>query len=157
MSKLILITNPGSASRKYALYDGEELMAQFHFEYEGKKVVCTIKDVDDGKKKIKPAITDLNDAITILPKILNDEEYVTDQHKLAAVVVRIVAPGDYFTEDHIVDAEYMKQLKEAEKRNPVHVPTTANESQDYFRFRFGLPLGKARYLQVLQFRYGACR
>lgn len=102
-------------------------MAQFHFEYEGKKVVCTINDVDDGKKKIKPEITDLNDAITILPKILNDEQYVTGQHKLAAVVVRIVAPGDYFTEDHVVDAEYMTQLKEAEKRNPVHVPTTANE------------------------------
>ena len=127
MSKLILITNPGSASRKYALYNGEELMAQFHFEYEGKNVVCTINDVDDGKKKIKPGIKDLNDAITILPKILSDEEYVTGQHKLAAVVVRIVAPGDYFTEDHVVDAEYMKQLKEAEKRNPVHVPTTANE------------------------------
>ena len=127
MSKLILITNPGSASRKYALYDGDELMAQFHFEYEGKKVVCTINDVDDGKKKIKPAIDNLNDAITILPKILNDEEYVTDQHKLVAVVVRIVAPGDYFTTDHVVDDEYMKQLKEAEKRNPIHVPTTANE------------------------------
>lgn len=127
MSKLILITNPGSASRKYALYDGDELMAQFHFEYEGKSVVCTIKDTDDGKKKIKPAIKDLNGAITILPQILSDEQYITDQHKLAAVVVRIVAPGDYFTKDHVVDAEYMHQLKEAEKRNPVHVPTTANE------------------------------
>lgn len=127
MSKLILITNPGSASRKYALYDGDELMAQFHFEYEGKSVVCTIKDTDDGKKKIKPAIKDLNGAITILSQILSDEQYITDQHKLAAVVVRIVAPGDYFTKDHVVDAEYMRQLKEAEKRNPVHVPTTANE------------------------------
>ena len=127
MSKLILITNPGSASRKYALYDGDDLMAQFHFEYEGEKVVCTINDVDDGKKKIYPEIDNLNDAITILPKILADETYVTGQHKLAAVVIRIVAPGDYFTEDHVVDDEYMQNLKEAEKRNPVHVPTTANE------------------------------
>ncbi|MBR0482535.1 hypothetical protein IJJ54_00210 [Candidatus Saccharibacteria bacterium] len=127
MSKLILITNPGSASRKYALYDGDELMAQLHFEYEGKMVVCTINDVDDGKKKIKPPISDLNEAITALPKILNDEQYVTSQHKLSAVVVRIVAPGDYFTQDHVVDDEYMTQLKEAEKRNPIHVPTTANE------------------------------
>lgn len=127
MSKLILITNPGSASRKYALYDGDDLMAQLHFEYEGKKVVCTINDVDDGKKKITPAISDLNDAIIALPQILRDEQYVTEQHKLAAVVVRIVAPGDYFTEDHIVDDEYMLKLKEAEKRNPIHVPTTANE------------------------------
>ena len=62
-----------------------------------------------------------------MPQILRDEQYVTDQHKLAAVVVRIVAPGDYFTEDHIVDDEYMTNLKEAEKRNPIHVPTTANE------------------------------
>ena len=42
MSKLILITNPGSASRKYALYDGETLLANLHFEYEGKKVVCIV-------------------------------------------------------------------------------------------------------------------
>ena len=49
MSKLILITNPGSASRKYALYDGEELLAQLHFEYVGKKVVCTLKDAKGNK------------------------------------------------------------------------------------------------------------
>lgn len=127
MSKLILITNPGSASRKYALYDGEELVANLHFEYEGKKVVCTIKDADENKKKITTEIKDLNGAIAILPEILASEGYTSAKRSIAAVVVRIVAPGDYFTEDHIVDAEYMRQLKEAEKRNPVHVPTTANE------------------------------
>ena len=127
MSKLILITNPGSASRKYALYDGEELLAQLHFEYVGKKVVCTLKDAKGNKKDIKTAIKDLNEAIADVPRILKEEEYTTEQHKLAAVVVRIVAPGDYFTKDHIVDEEYMKNLKIAEKRNPVHVPTTANE------------------------------
>lgn len=127
MAKLILITNPGSASRKYALYDGEELVANLHFEYEGKKVVCTIKDAEDNKKKITLDIKDLNEAIAVLPKILADEEYTSAKRAIAAVVVRIVAPGDYFTEDHVVDAEYMKQLKEAEVRNPVHVPTTANE------------------------------
>ena len=136
MSKLILITNPGSASRKYALYDGEELVANLHFEYEGKKVVCTIKDAADHKKKIVTKIKDLNEAIAILPQILADEEYTTSKHTISAVVVRIVAPGDYFTEDHIVDAEYMRKLKEAEKRNPVHVPTTANEIRgirEYFK------------------------
>ena len=127
MSKLILITNPGSASRKYALYDGDQLLAQLHFEYEGKKVVCTLKDDKGAKKNIKVEIKDLNDAIAVVPDILKNEQYTTDKNKLVAVVVRIVAPGDYFTADHIVDAEYMKNLAEAEKRNPVHVPTTANE------------------------------
>ena len=127
MSKLILISNPGSASRKYALYDGDQLLAQLHFEYEGKKVVCTLKDDKGAKKNIKVEIKDLNDAIAVVPDILKNEQYTTDKNKLVAVVVRIVAPGDYFTADHIVDAEYMKNLAEAEKRNPVHVPTTANE------------------------------
>ena len=57
MSKLILITNPGSASRKYALYDGQQLLAQLHFELEGKKVVCTLKDNEGNKKKIKTDIS----------------------------------------------------------------------------------------------------
>ena len=52
---------------------------------------------------------------------------MTGQHKLEAVVIRVAAPGDFFTEDRVVDTEYMRRLKEAEKRNPVHVPTTANE------------------------------
>lgn len=127
MSKLILITNPGSASRKYALYDGETLLANLHFEYEGKKVVCTLKDADGNKRKVKVECKDLNDAISAVPKVLADEQFTNDKNKLQAVVVRIVAPGDYFVKDHIVDDEYMKELAEAAKRNPVHVPTTANE------------------------------
>jgi acetate kinase len=127
MSKLILITNPGSASRKYALYDGETLLTNLHFEYEGKKVVCTLKDADGNKRKVDVKCKDLNDAITAVPQVLADEQFTNEKNKLQAVVVRIVAPGDYFVEDHIVDDEYMKELAEAAKRNPVHVPTTANE------------------------------
>ena len=39
--RLILITNPGSSSRKYALYKGSELICSLHFEFEGKEIVCT--------------------------------------------------------------------------------------------------------------------
>jgi len=44
--RLILITNPGSSSRKYALYREDELLCSLHFEFEGKKVVCTLKKAD---------------------------------------------------------------------------------------------------------------
>lgn len=128
MSKLILITNPGSASRKYALYDGRQLLAQLHFEYVGKKVVCTLKDKDGNSKKIKTDnLQDLNECVANVASILRDEQYITEKNKLAGIVVRVVAPGDYFVEDRVVDNEYMKMLAIAEKRNPVHVPNTANE------------------------------
>ena len=78
MSKLILITNPGSASRKYALYDGGELLANFHFEYEGKKVVCTMKDPAGKKTKIEVKCKDLNEAISAVPTILADQQFTND-------------------------------------------------------------------------------
>lgn len=127
MNKLILITNPGSASRKYALYEGDQLLAQLHFEYVKKSVVCTLKDAADKKKDVPVKIKDLNGAISAVPEILKNEHYINEHRSLDAVVVRIVAPGDYFVKDHIVDKEYMRQLAIAEKRNPIHVPTTANE------------------------------
>ncbi len=128
MSKLILITNPGSASRKYALYDGRQLVANFHFEYEGKKVVCTLKDSEGNKSKLKiNGLNDLNECATEIARVLREEQYINDKNKLVAILVRIVAPGDYFVKDRIVDEEFMKNLAIAEERNPVHVPNTANE------------------------------
>ena len=43
MSKLFLVTNPGSSSRKYALYRDDALVCSLHFEFEGKDVICTLK------------------------------------------------------------------------------------------------------------------
>ena len=51
--RLILITNPGSSSRKYALYREDELLCSLHFEFENKKVICTLKRAD-GTKKVLP-------------------------------------------------------------------------------------------------------
>ena len=48
MEKLFLVTNPGSSSRKYGLYKGDQEVCSLHFEMEGNDVVCTIKK--DGIK-----------------------------------------------------------------------------------------------------------
>ena len=48
--RLILITNPGSSSRKYALYREDELLCSLHFEYEDGKVICTVKKANGSKK-----------------------------------------------------------------------------------------------------------
>ena len=127
MNKLILITNPGSASRKYALYNGQELMASLHFEYENGSVICNIKDPDDGDKTIKTDFKDLSDTVSNLAKILKKEGYITKQHKLAAIVARLVAPTDYFATHHVVDDEFMKNLEIAKARAPLHTPVIANE------------------------------
>ncbi|MFV0484610.1 MAG: acetate/propionate family kinase [Candidatus Saccharimonadales bacterium] len=126
MSKLILISNPGSASRKYALYNGADLVAGLHFEYEGEKVVCTISD-NDGSKKTEMGFKRLTDTATNLSEILTAEGYITEKNRLAGTVVRLVAPGDEFAKDTVVTDEFMAKLDVAKDKAPLHLPVIVAE------------------------------
>lgn len=126
MNKLILITNPGSASRKYALYDNEKLLATLHFEYEGKGVVCTINSGEESKT-VKQKFNDLADTVAHIRDILEGEKLLDGKQVLSAIIARLVAPSDYFTTDRVVDDELMKNLEIAKKRAPLHTPVVAAE------------------------------
>ena len=138
--RLILITNPGSSSRKYALYREDELLCSLHFEFEGKKVVCTLKRADEAKKKIKTEFKDLTETVGALNKILTEEGYLGGVSKIDAILARIVATGEYFTEDHLVDKECLKNLEIAKKRTPLHVPVVANEIEAFVKEFKGTPV-----------------
>ena len=135
MSKLILITNPGSASRKYALYDHETFMASLHFEYENGAVACTLKDASGEKKSIPVKIDDLSQTVSCLGDILRSEGYINEKNTLSAIVARVAAPSDYLAENHIVDDEFMKNLEIAKHRAILHVPVVASEIE-HFRAKF---------------------
>ena len=135
-TKLILITNPGSASRKYALYNNQKPLCAIHFEYEKSKVICTVKDIaTDTSKKIDPKISDLGDTVSKLREILEDGGYVTPENPISAILARVVASGEYFTSDHIVDDECLRQFEIAKTKSPLHVPVVAAEI-NHFRHSF---------------------
>lgn len=135
MEELILITNPGSASRKYALYKKETFIASLHFERENGAVVCTIKNADGESKTLKPKFKALTETVAHINGILREEGYISDQHRLAAIVARLVAPSDYFASDHVVDDEFMENLEIAKQRAPLHTPVIAAEIA-HFRENF---------------------
>lgn len=126
METLFLVTNPGSSSRKYALYRGDELVCSLHFEFEGQDVVCTVKTPDGNRKKLT-GFKKLTDTVQYVKDILNQEGYIGDSVKLGAIVARVAATGDYFAQDHLVDEECLRRLEEAKKRAPLHVPVIAAE------------------------------
>jgi acetate kinase len=137
MGKLILILNPGSSSRKYALYDEQEFLAGLHFETDRRdEIVCTFEDADHAKSPVETSISSLNDASVAVQKILENKGLLSGTRKLFAVVARLVAPGDYMAKDHIVDDEFMKSLEIAKSRAPLHTPVVAAEIT---RFREALP------------------
>lgn len=126
MEELYLVTNPGSSSRKYALYRGDEEVCSLHFEMEGNDVVCTIKK--DGKKqKLDQKFKKLTDTVKYVRDILDDEGYISATSNLSAIVARVAAPGKYFAADHVVDDDCLNRLNAAKKRAPLHVPVTAAE------------------------------
>ena len=138
--RLILITNPGSSSRKYALYKGSELVCSLHFEFEGTEIVCTLKRADDSKKKIKTDFKSLTSTVANLEEILTQEGYLGGMSKLDAILARVAAPGEYFSHDHIVDEECLKQLEAAKKKAPLHVPVIANEIEHLTKSFKGTPI-----------------
>ena len=71
--RLILITNPGSSSRKYALYRGNDFLCSLHFEFEGKKVIYTLKKLDGSKEKRETKLKDLTYVENNLEEILAKE------------------------------------------------------------------------------------
>lgn len=132
-NKLILITNPGSSSRKYALYKGTDLVCSLHFEFEGKEIICTLKKADGSKKVLKQTFKELTSTVANINRILTEEGYLGGMAKIDAILARVACPGEYFTKDHIVDEEYLKALEKGKKRAPLHVPVVAGEIEHFVK------------------------
>ncbi|MCL2445033.1 hypothetical protein FWD07_02865 [Candidatus Saccharibacteria bacterium] len=120
--RLVIVANPGSSSRKYAIYRGEEVVASLHFEFEDGEIVCGLNG-----KSVEVGVKELGEVVGILHDVLVAEGVLKEGEEPDAVVVRMVAPGGYFAKDHIVDAEYVERLEVAKERAPLHAPNMARE------------------------------
>lgn len=140
MEKMFLVTNPGSSSRKYALYKGNEVICTLHFEMEGKDIVCTLKKADGTKTKLTDGFKKLTETVKYVQKILEDEGYLSKNAKLDAILARVASTGDFFTADHIVDDDCLKRLEIAKKRAPLHVPVVAAEINECVKQFDGTPV-----------------
>ncbi len=140
MEKMFLVTNPGSSSRKYALYRGNEEVCCLHFEMEGKDVVCTLKYPDGTKKKLTDGFKKLTETVKYVKDILTAEGFLNQNAKLDAVLARVVATGDYFSADHLVDKDCLNHLEIAKKRTPLHVPVVAAEIEECVKQFDGTPV-----------------
>ncbi|HSW99776.1 MAG TPA: hypothetical protein VLH38_01945 [Patescibacteria group bacterium] len=125
-NSIILIANPGSASRRYAIYDGEHERAQLHFESIQGKVVCTIYGQGEhhllhvDSQELVPAVSQL---FTMLRAndVLHADEQVT------CIGLQISAPSSYFLEDHLIDTNFIAHLEALKPRAHVHISAALEE------------------------------
>lgn len=125
-SALILVANPGSASRKYALYQNGHERAGLHFEWENSRIVCTLHQA--GKQQKLPVeIANMPDIAGKLVDLLRGNNLLKDGEHIERIGLRIVAPSSYFLEDRIVDDYFVGQLEEVKSRAPIHITATLEE------------------------------
>ena len=136
MSQLVLIANPGSASRKYALYAGSRLLASLHFEYVEQKVLYSYNFNDESKNDLDAGVSHIAFVATKVMDILRAIGAVDANQKLDVVGLRVVAPATHFQEHRILDAKEITRLTELETRAELHINATLQEAE-LLRAAFG--------------------
>ena len=124
---LLLVANPGSSSRKYALYDEKFAQrASLHVEYENGEISANLHK--NGEiVPISNTFASLNDTTAQVEAIFREGDVLRDSDKIAAIGLRIVAPGEFFMHDHLVTGEVIAKVREALPFDPIHISGTLGE------------------------------
>ena len=136
---LILVVNPGSSSRKYALYKNGAMSAVVNFEFEDGKVTGKVEY--DGQKC--PATyddADLSGVSGYVLPLLHQYNVIGENDNLTAIGVRVVAPAMRFTKDELLTDEVIAALEAIQKKAPLHITTVLAEIKQIKSHFPGVPL-----------------
>lgn len=129
-----LTINPGSSSKKYALYRDGVMVREFVFESANAGFEsCTVKK---GTLQTCTPVTseEFENAFSIVAKECQDFCLI-EGGSVDTVGVRVVAPGTAFQKNTVVDEAYLSLLREQEQLAPLHIPLILreiSESKKYF-------------------------
>jgi len=127
MSEITLVSNPGSASRKYAVFRGSELLANIHFEFEKKEVIYSFSAPGKTPFSKKAGISHLTFSATKLVDILNENNAMDAKDKVGKIGLRIVAPSTFFQQHRRMDKHTIKSLRDLQPRAPLHISASIQE------------------------------
>ncbi|NLZ74409.1 acetate/propionate family kinase [Candidatus Falkowbacteria bacterium] len=127
MQKKYLIINTGSSSKKYSFYSGEEKIYSAHFEKEDGDFIVTETAEKIGKKKTAIDENRYINAIKFIVSSLIEIGLIKSKEDIDSVGIRIVAPGEYFLTNRLIDDEYLKLADSALEKVPLHLGPALSE------------------------------
>lgn len=139
LNSLILVVNPGSASRKYALFADGLKKATVHFEFVDGSVVGTV-EANGKKQSVKYNDQTLENACSYVLPLLHQYRVIEPLETLRAIGVRVVAPSDSFAKDMILDDSIIEDLRALQQKAPIHITTVLAEIQKLKESFAGIPL-----------------
>lgn len=128
-----LVVNPGSSSKKYALYRDGQVAVTMRFERsEGGFELCT--EHNGVRQKCEGVSADtFKDALAYFLNAAQKELIIKDRGEITMAAVRVVAPGKLFQKHARIDEIYLHKLRLAETSAPLHVPHTLREIESLRR------------------------
>ncbi len=126
---ITIVSNPGSSSRKYAIYDNMlSLRGNLHFEILDNKVICSVKKPNCDSYFINlPSGITLPDCDNIFKDIIHNENLIKHNDTISSIGLRIVAPGSFFASDRVANDEVINRLKEVRQLAPLHIDASLDE------------------------------
>jgi acetate kinase len=125
-----LVVNPGSSSKKYALFSCGKQAMSIRFEKTANSFEL-IKQIP-GEQCQTELIT--KEEFTSSVKMVQDlvDKYIFREHisQINSVVIRVVAPGTFFQRHAEIDDEYIQQLETKSNLAPIHIPIILREIYD---------------------------
>lgn len=133
MNKKYLIINTGSTSKKYSFYEGETKIYTAHFEEEGMGFVVTEK-INDDSIKTNISAEEYRLAIGFVVNSLISNKIINQREEIDLSGIRIVAPGEYFLENRVIDKDYLEMAKKALEKVPLHLAPALEEVNSLYKF-----------------------
>jgi len=142
METKYIVANSGSASRKYAFYEGDHPLLFCHIEHENGGIIATCRV---QKKEYVLPISDEDYARSgrFFISLALKEKLISEKNEISAVGFRVVAPGEYFLETKKIDSEYIQKLKDARENVPLHTSEIFFEIEEFSKL-----LSEAIYIGI---------
>lgn len=118
--KIIMVSNIGSASRKYTVYSINKKS----------KNIQELFSINFDQKESYPKVK-LVDALYAFFEIVKNK-FNFNISDIDIIAERVVAVGEYFLENRIINEEYLEKLKESEKYDTLHTKSLIEEIRQIF-------------------------
>lgn len=121
-----LTINPGSSSKKYALYHDGVMVREFFFESATAGFEARTSKRGDQQTCESIAADQYENALLYVAKEC-EEFCATEGGNLDSVAIRVVAPGTVFQQHTVIDEAYIALLRDKEQQAPLHIPSILHE------------------------------
>ncbi len=127
---ITLIINPGSSSKKYALYiEGVLALTAYVEKAEVGYVFCASRRGVESLPCEKLTAVEYKDSLSKFIDVATTEKIIESKTAITRIAIRIVAPGTYFQRHRRVDEGFVTELKNTVAIAPLHGPHIQNELQ----------------------------